>query len=198
MTLPTASDYAGVHTVHARLPIVRSLASIGSERDCRSGAWRRAIDRTEAAVQSDAAGPCTTSKSAAGLTAWQNRRSRSLTCLPQRASPMLPPCSSSPKQMPPRSALPMSKRANCRRPSRCAGCSPASPKTQRHGHAPEPSPAGHHGPRRLVRSPRYAFVEAGLGRRSRDRTRPRWNGAARRGGQRTSRPLILSRCADRW
>jgi hypothetical protein len=138
------------------------------------------------------AGPGMELKSMVGPTDWLNRRSRGSTCVPQRASPMLPPCSSSPRKPPPRSAQPMSKRANCRPPSRCADCSLASPTTSRHGHAPEPSPAGHHGPRRLVRSPRYAFVEAGLGRRRRDRTRPRWNGAARRGGQRTSRPLILS------
>ena len=196
MTLPTTRDYAGVHT-HAVCPSCDHWQALDLTAIVAAG--HGDVPLIELKLRCSQCGRTGQKlKLVAGLTDWQNRRSRSLTCLPQRASPMLPPCSSSPKQMPPRSALPMSKRANCRRPSRCAGCSPASPKTQRHGHAPEPSPAGHHGPRRLVRSPRYAFVGAGLGRRSRDRTRPRWNGAARRGGQRTSRPLILSRCADRW
>jgi hypothetical protein len=50
-------------------------------------------------------------------------------------------------------------------------CSLASPTTPKCGRAPGPSPAGHRGPRRRVRLPRYAFVGAGLGRRSGDQTR---------------------------
>ena len=41
----------------------------------------------------------------------------------------------------------------------------------RRGRAPGPSPVGNRCPPRLVRLPRYAFVGAGLGRRSPDRTR---------------------------
>jgi hypothetical protein len=102
---------------------------------------------------------------------------RGLRCLPPHVSPCSPPCSSSPKQMPLPSAPHMSKRASCRPPSRCAGYSLASPTTPRRGqHAPGPSPAGNRCPRRLVRSPRHAFVGAGLGRRSADRTHewPGW------------------------
>ena len=47
------------------------------------------------------------------------------------------------------------------------------PHRQRRGAGmrPDPSPAGNRCPRRLVRSPHYAFVGAGLGPRSRDLTR---------------------------
>jgi hypothetical protein len=51
---------------------------------------------------------------------------------------------------------------------RCAACSPGSPTTQRRGSAPGASRGGSRYQQRLVRSPRYVFVGAGLGRRSRD------------------------------
>ena len=60
----------------------------------------------------------TRSKSAAAATNWC-RPSRGSACLLQHASPCSPPCSSSPRTLPPRSAPPMSKRASCRPPSSC-------------------------------------------------------------------------------
>ena len=79
---------------------------------------------------------------------------------------MLPPCLSFPRKPPSRSGPPMSKRASCRPPSRCAACFRVLPTMRRHGHAPGPSLAGNDCLRRLVRSPRYAFVGAGLSRLS--------------------------------
>jgi hypothetical protein len=111
---------------------------------------------------------------------------------------MLPPCSSSPRKPPPRSAPPMSKRASCRPPSRCAACSPGSPTTPRRGHAPRPSLAGNHCPRRLVRLPRYAFVGADPNRRSHDQTRTNRGGAttAKRPGNAPSLSCRSNREAD--
>src|SRR3954469_26060783 len=57
---------------------------------------------------------------------------------------IFPTCSSSPKPRPPRFAPPMSRAANSRPRSNCAGCSPASPTTPKHGSEPGQSPAGRH------------------------------------------------------
>jgi hypothetical protein len=56
--------------------------------------------------------------------------------------PMLGECSSSPRQMPPRSTPPMKRPVICRRLSNCVACSLASRRTRRHGPAPEPSQVG--------------------------------------------------------
>ena len=57
-------------------------------------------------------------------------------------APILPPCSSSPRQKPTRSAPPSTREVNCRLLSSCAGCSPASPTTRRRGSAHASLPDG--------------------------------------------------------
>jgi hypothetical protein len=67
------------------------------------------------------------------------------------ASCIFPPCSSSPKPMPPRSALSLIKMASCRPRSRCVADSRASLTMRRRGPMPGPSPDGG---RCLCRRPR--------------------------------------------
>ena len=57
-------------------------------------------------------------------------------------APILPACSSSPRQKPTRSAPPSIREVNCRLLSSCAGCSPASPTTRRRGTACASLPDG--------------------------------------------------------
>ena len=72
-----------------------------------------------------------------------------------------------PKPMPPRSALPSIRAANCRPPSSCAGCFPASPTTRIHGCALGLLPDG-----RRCRCSRLSHVRS-VGGHARQRNRPR-------------------------
>jgi hypothetical protein len=161
---PTPRDYAGIHTVHAVCPHCERWAKLDLAALVAAGQGDISRWSSCRCVAARAAGPGTRSKSAAVATDWR-RRSPSLACLPAAVSPCFPPCSSSPKPMPPRSAPHMSRRASCRPPSSCVGCSPGSPTTPGRWSAPGPSPAGNRCPRRLVRLPGYPFVGAGLGPR---------------------------------
>jgi hypothetical protein len=76
-------------------------------------------------------------------------------------APILPACSSLPRQRPPRSARSTSSAASSRPPSSCAGCALALPTPRRPARVPGPSPAGSRCPCRRARCSDCTREEAG-------------------------------------